>query len=61
MPGLGTRSAAKQAARIPSRATALASMDPSESSVMTMARRSGMRATKMNGASPLCAVFCPAC
>ena len=60
MPGLGTRSAAKQAARIPSNATALASIAPSESSAITMASRSGMRPTKIQGASPLWAEFWPA-
>ena len=60
MPGLATRSAAKHAARIPSSATALASMAPSDSSAMTMARSSGRSPTKIQGASPLWAVFWPA-
>ena len=59
MPGLGTRRAAKHAARMPSSATALASMAPSESSAMTMANRSGTRPTKIQGASPLWAASGP--
>ena len=60
MPGLATRSAAKHAANIPSNATALASIAPSDSSAITMARTSGRRPTKIHGASPLWAVFWPA-
>ncbi len=51
-PGLGTRSAAPHAARIPNRAMALASSDPSDNSLSTTASRSGRIATNSQGASP---------
>ena len=54
---LGSRSAVPHAARTPSRATALESIEPSATSVMTMASSSGRRRAKTHGASLLWARF----